>query len=57
VFRSDSLHHLHPEDMDAFDALGVQAICDLRREAELVEAPGPSNTRSERKPISVCPTT
>jgi protein-tyrosine phosphatase len=41
VFRSDSLHHLRPEDLDAFDELGVEAIYDLRRESELVEAPGP----------------
>jgi protein-tyrosine phosphatase len=41
VFRSDSLHHLGLEDLDAFDALGVEAIYDLRRETELLEAPGP----------------
>ena len=41
VFRSDSLHHLGPEDLEAFDALGVDAIYDLRRETELAEAPGP----------------
>jgi protein-tyrosine phosphatase len=41
VLRSDSLHLLRPEDLGAFDELGVQVIYDLRRETEVVEAPGP----------------
>jgi protein-tyrosine phosphatase len=41
VYRSDSLHHLTPADLLAFDALGVKAIYDLRRPDELARYPGP----------------
>ena len=41
VYRSDSLHYLTPEDLPAFDALGVEAIYDLRRASELRQHPGP----------------
>ncbi len=41
VFRSDSLHYFTAEDLVAFDALGVRAIFDLRRDTERAEAPGP----------------
>jgi protein-tyrosine phosphatase len=41
VYRSDSLHFLTPEDLPVFDALGIQAIYDLRRSAELARQPGP----------------
>ncbi len=35
VYRSDSLHYLTPQDLPAFDALGIEAIYDLRRASEL----------------------
>jgi protein-tyrosine phosphatase len=41
VFRSDLLHALTPEDLVAFDALGIRTIYDLRRDEEREEAPGP----------------
>ena len=31
VYRSDSLSFLTPDDLPAFDALGIKAIYDLRR--------------------------
>jgi protein-tyrosine phosphatase len=41
VFRSDLLHALTPEDLVAFDGLGVSTIYDLRRDEEREDAPGP----------------
>jgi protein-tyrosine phosphatase len=41
VYRSDSLHFLTAGDLAAFDALGVKAVYDLRRPAELARFPGP----------------
>jgi protein-tyrosine phosphatase len=41
VYRSDSLHYLTPDDLPAFDALGIRAIYDLRRADELRQRPGP----------------
>ncbi len=41
VYRSDSLHYLTPDDLPAFDALGIKAIYDLRRADELRQRPGP----------------
>lgn len=41
VYRSDSLHFLTPDDLPAFDALGIKAIYDLRRSSELARHPGP----------------
>ena len=41
IFRSDSPHNFTPKDLEVFDALGVQVIYDLRREAELNADPGP----------------
>jgi protein-tyrosine phosphatase len=41
VFRSDSLHKLTPEDLLAFDAMGIRSISDLRREEEREREPGP----------------
>lgn len=41
VYRSDSLHYLTPDDLPAFDALGIEAIYDLRRASELRQHPGP----------------
>src|ERR1700677_3085744 len=44
VYRSDSLHYLTAEDLPVFDALGIQAIYDLRRpsEAYLLGPGGPA---------------
>ena len=41
VYRSDSLHYLTEADLAAFDGLGVTAIYDLRRPAEIAQLPGP----------------
>jgi protein-tyrosine phosphatase len=41
VFRSDSLHHLQPHEVEAFQAIGIEVVYDLRRPAEVEEAPGP----------------
>ena len=41
VFRSDSLHHLADGDLEVFDALGVEAVYDLRRRGEVDQHPGP----------------
>ncbi len=41
VYRSDSLHFLTPEDLPAFDALGIKMIYDLRRTDERARFPGP----------------
>jgi hypothetical protein len=41
VYRSDSLSFLTPEDLPAFDALGIKAIYDLRRSREIALHPGP----------------
>ncbi len=41
VYRSDSLHYLTPQDLPSFDALGIEAIYDLRRASELRLHPGP----------------
>jgi protein-tyrosine phosphatase len=41
VYRSDSLSFLTPDDLPAFDALGVKAIYDLRRSGEIAAHPGP----------------
>jgi protein-tyrosine phosphatase len=41
VYRSDSLHYLTGGDLAAFDALGVRAVYDLRRPAEIARFPGP----------------
>jgi protein-tyrosine phosphatase len=46
VFRSCSLHELTTEDLTAFDALGVRAIYDLRRDEERAKEPGPRPVRS-----------
>jgi protein-tyrosine phosphatase len=41
VFRSDSPHNLTPADLEAFDALDIRVIYDLRRDAERDADPGP----------------
>jgi protein-tyrosine phosphatase len=41
VYRSDSLSFLAPDDLPAFDALGIKAIYDLRRSREIALHPGP----------------
>lgn len=41
VYRSDSLHRLTDTDLAAFDALGLTAVYDLRRPAEIAGFPGP----------------
>jgi protein-tyrosine phosphatase len=41
VYRSDSLHYLTGADLATFDALGVKAVYDLRRPAEIARFPGP----------------
>jgi protein-tyrosine phosphatase len=41
VYRSDSLHFLTEPDLDAFDALAVKAIYDLRSDREVELFPGP----------------
>lgn len=41
VYRSDSLHYLTEADLAVFDALGITAIYDLRRPAEIARFPGP----------------
>jgi protein-tyrosine phosphatase len=41
IFRSDSPHNFTARDLEVFDALGVEVIYDLRREAELDADPGP----------------
>ena len=41
VFRSDSPHNFTAADLDAFDALDVRVIYDLRRDAERAADPGP----------------
>jgi len=41
VYRSDSLSFLTPDDLPAFDALGIKAIYDLRRSREIALHPGP----------------
>jgi hypothetical protein len=41
VYRSDSLHYLTPDDLPAFDVLGIRAIYDLRGAHELRQRPGP----------------
>ena len=41
VYRSDSLHYLNRADLAIFDALGVTAVYDLRRPAEIARFPGP----------------
>lgn len=41
IYRSDSLHHLTPDDLPAFDALNIRVIYDLRRDEELALFPGP----------------
>lgn len=41
VYRSDSLHFLSPADLPVFDALGIEAIYDLRRSDEIGQHPGP----------------
>jgi protein-tyrosine phosphatase len=46
LFRSCSLHELTGEDLTAFDALGVRAIYDLRRDDERDREPGPRPVRS-----------
>jgi protein-tyrosine phosphatase len=35
LFRSDSLHRLHGEDLEAFGKLGVRTVIDLRRAHEV----------------------
>ena len=46
LYRSSSLHKLTAEDLVAFDALGVRAIFDLRREDERDRDPGPRPSHS-----------
>jgi protein-tyrosine phosphatase len=41
VFRSDSPHNFTAADLEVFDALGIQFIYDLRRDAERETDPGP----------------
>ena len=41
VYRSDSLHFLTGADLAVFDALGVAAVYDLRRDDEIASFPGP----------------
>ena len=41
VFRSDSPHNFTAADLEAFDALDISVIYDLRRDAERDEDPGP----------------
>lgn len=39
LFRSDALHRLTPEDLVAFERLGIRSVIDLRSEAERRRAP------------------
>ena len=41
IFRSDSPHNFTEADLEVFDALGIQIIYDLRRDAERETDPGP----------------
>jgi protein-tyrosine phosphatase len=41
VFRADALHKLTAEDVEAFGALGVRTVYDLRGDVERTEFPGP----------------
>jgi protein-tyrosine phosphatase len=41
LYRSDSLHLFSAADLEAFDALGIETIYDLRRDDERSEYPGP----------------
>ncbi len=41
VFRSDSPHNFTAADLEAFDALDIRVIFDLRRDAERAADPGP----------------
>jgi protein-tyrosine phosphatase len=45
VFRADALHKLTAEDLEAFAALGVQTVFDLRGDVERDEFPGPVPSR------------
>jgi protein-tyrosine phosphatase len=50
VFRADALHKLTAEDLEAFAALGVRTVYDLRGDVERDEFPGP--VASRHVPIS-----
>lgn len=45
VYRSDGLHHLTPADIDAFHALGIASVFDLRSDGERTEHPDPVQAR------------
>jgi protein-tyrosine phosphatase len=50
VFRSDGLYKLTPDDLVAFDKLGVGVIYDLRRPDECERQPGPRVCRQVELP-------
>ncbi len=58
VYRSDSLSFLTPDDLPAFDALGIKAIYDLRRSGEIAAHPGPREhvhiELANRDPLEDC---
>jgi protein-tyrosine phosphatase len=45
VFRADALHKLTADDLEAFAALGVRTVFDLRGDVERDEFPGPVPSR------------
>jgi protein-tyrosine phosphatase len=45
VFRADALHKLTADDLEAFAALGVRTVFDLRGDVERREFPGPVPSR------------
>jgi protein-tyrosine phosphatase len=45
VFRADALHKLTADDLEAFAALGVHTVFDLRGDVERDEFPGPVPSR------------
>jgi protein-tyrosine phosphatase len=55
LYRSDSLEHLTPADIEVLDELGVRLVCDLRRDEERATAPsrmqGHPDLRIEHLPI------
>jgi protein-tyrosine phosphatase len=46
VFRSDALHGMSDGDLAVYSQLGLRAVYDLRREAEITERPDPVPSRN-----------
>lgn len=54
LYRSDTLTKLSPDDLEAFDGMGIRTVFDLRRQAEIREF-GRVPERADRRWVNLAP--